>query len=244
MSTAREKFLAVLANGPIVIADAVVVLLGEDAVKRLDVGVQLMAQQGMALHNVKQLYAGDNPPDTPMDSYTARLIAGYAPQLVLSGGIEDPPRRRGAKAMEKKLVGNDYGVSPARIYSDYEAMNTREQAVNLVAHAQSKGWKRALLVASPYHMPRAFLTVLKAITEAEATESLHVIPVTAAQALWWACPDGMTTTRLDLYSVEMTKIREHREHVATWTEGLDYLKYWEAEMVKPVEVEDVHSEAD
>ncbi|KKL88246.1 hypothetical protein LCGC14_1926640 [marine sediment metagenome] len=205
MSTAREKFLAVLANGPLLKADAIVVLLGEDSNERIDVAVELMA-------------------------------SGAGPELFLSGGIEDPPRRRSAKAMTPKLLGR--GVAPMAVYADNEAMNTHEQAVNFVAHALEKGWKRALLVASPYHMPRAFLTVLKAIMEAEATKLLHIIPVTAAQALWWSCPDGMTDTRLDLYSVEMGKIKEYREHVASWNEGLDYLKFWESEMLKPVEKED------
>ncbi len=207
MSTAREKFLAVLANGPLLKADAIVVLLGEDSNERIDVAVELMA-------------------------------SGAGPELFLSGGIEDPPRRRSAKAMTPKLLGR--GVAPMAVYADNEAMNTREQAVNFVAHAVEKGWKRALLVASPYHMPRAFLTVLKAIVEAGATKDLHIIPVTAAQALWWSCPDGMTETRLDLYSMEMGKIKEYRKHVASWGEGLDYLEFWESEMLKPVEVvEDV-----
>ena len=205
MSTAREKFLAVLANGPLLRADAIAVLLGEDSEERIAVAFELLA-------------------------------SGAGSELFLSGGIEEPPRRRSAKAMTPKLLGQ--GVAPLAVYADNEAMNTREQAVNFVAHALTKGWKRALLVASPYHMPRAFLTVLKAITEAEATEALHIIPVTAAQALWWACPDGMTEMRIDLFSVEMDKIRKYRPHVASWTEGLDYLKYWEAEMVKPMEVED------
>ncbi len=205
MSTAREKFLAVLANGPLLKADAIVVLLGEDSNERIDVAVELMA-------------------------------SGAGPELFLSGGIEDPPRRRSAKAMTPKLLGR--GVAPMAVYADNEAMNTREQAVNFVAHALEKGWRRALLIASPYHMPRAYLTVLKAITEAGAVKTLHVIPVTAAQALWWSCPDGQTETRLDLYSVEMGKIKEYRTHVAKWSEGLDYLKFWEGEMMKPEEPTD------
>ena len=40
--------------------------------------------------------------------------------------------------------------------------------------------------------------------------------------------------------MEMGKIKEYRKHVASWGEGLDYLEFWESEMLKPVEVvEDV-----
>ena len=222
MSTAREKFLAVLANGPILLGDAVVILLGEDSEERMEVGLQLMVQQGTALFNISS-----NEEVTP-DEYTASLIERHAPMLVLSGGIEDPPRKRSAKTMASKLLGR--GVSPSAVYADNDAMNSREQAVNFVAHALEKDWQRVLLVASPYHMPRAFLTALKAVTEAGAEKALHIIPVTSAQAPWWSCPDGMTETRLDLYSTEMDKIKEYREHVATWGEGLDYLKFWEAGM--------------
>jgi uncharacterized SAM-binding protein YcdF (DUF218 family) len=203
MSTDREKFLMVLANGPLVRGDAIAVFLGEDAEERLAVAVELMASRG-------------------------------APELFLSGGIEYPPRRRSAKAMTPKLLGK--GVAPRAVYADNEAQNTHEQADNLVSHAKEKGWERIILVASPYHLPRAFLTVVKSL--GEARNQIHIVPVAAAQTLWWTAPDGMEETRLDLLAVEFDKCAEHTEHVATWAEGLDYLKFWEGELAKPQEVED------
>ena len=159
------------------------------------------------------------------------MASGAASELFLTGAIDNPPRQRSASAMTPALLGR--GVSPSAVFADNEAMHTRDQSVNLVAAALERGWKRVLLVASPYHMPRAFLTVLRALTDIGESQNIHVIPVTAAQALWFQCPDGMTEKRVDLWSTEMAKIAEYADHVEDWRTGLDYLRYWEGEMLKP-----------
>ena len=198
MST-RERFLMVLANGPLIRSDAVAVFLGEDSEERLAVGIELLA-------------------------------SGGAPEMFLSGGIENPPRQRSAAAMSPKLLGK--GVAPTAVYEDNEAQNTHEQAENLVAHAVEKDWHRIILVASPYHLPRAFLTVVKSLESAALLHEVHVIPIAASQTRWWRAPAGMDVPRIDLLDFDLAKCVEHPDHVATWQDGLDYLEYWEDEITR------------
>lgn len=192
--SARERFCTVLAHGPLLQADAIVVLCGEDGEERLKVGAELM-------------------------------LSGGASQIVLSGGQDDGVRWLGADRLCPVLMGK--GVAFDRIYVEGASQNTREQAVAVVARAATQEWGRLLLVASAYHAPRAFLTFLKVLQEFDLTEQIQLVSVPASHTPWFKAPAGMETTRLALLEEEFRKIEAYREHVATYEEGLAYLKYWE-----------------
>lgn len=189
--TDRERFHALLFNGPLLTGDAIVVLCGEDCAPRLAVAAELMGSQA-------------------------------APVVMLSGGIDEPPRVMGARRGKAELMG--LGVAPSRIEGEARSRNTREQATTVCDTARSRGWRRILLVASAYHMPRAFLTFVSA-----APESLHVLPVPASQAPWNRAPEGAGATRLELLATEAAKVAKYGAlgHVASYAEGIDYLLRWE-----------------
>lgn len=199
MISDRERFCVVLASGPLLRGDAIVVLAGEDAEARGAVALELFRQ-------------------------------GAAPVVVCSGGIQDPPRRLSGDAAGALLLAR--GLAPDRILIEPASQNTREQAVNVLALAIANEWHRLLLVASPYHLPRAFLTFLKAIQEADglvphACDTIQLVAVPASQMPWWGSPPGTSALRLDLLADEYEKIHRYREHVAGYAEGLAYLRYWE-----------------
>jgi len=200
--TARERFMAILSNGPLLQSDAVVVLCGEDAVPRLEIAAQLMFSEG------------------------AKLV-------VLTGGKHDPPRWQGANELTPKLMG--MGVAHSRILLDAISTNTREQAVNIVDRAIEGGWKRLMLVASPYHSYRAFLTFLRALQEREVDKAIQLVMVPASQVPWWSAPDGMEQTRIELLDTELAKMAQYGAHVASYEEGLEYLAYWESYTPEPQE---------
>jgi uncharacterized SAM-binding protein YcdF (DUF218 family) len=118
------------------------------------------------------------------------------------------------------------GVAPARIEVDATAAHTGEQAARIVATARERRWKRILLVASAYHVPRAMLTVVAAMARA-GLETLHVVPVPAAHAPWFQSPHGMDATRMDRFARELEKCETY-DGVATWAEGLAYGQRWGA----------------
>lgn len=152
------------------------------------------------------------------------LQQGAAPRLLLSGGRSEPPAILGAHAMAAKLVG--MGLAPDRVLLETESQHTAEQAANVLRLATGEEWGRLLLVASAYHLPRAFLTFVRALARASLTDRIHLLPV-AAYAPWGQCPPGRDRTRRELARVDWCKVATYGDDVATVEEGLAYLERWE-----------------
>jgi len=147
-----------------------------------------------------------------------------ADYVVLSGGLSNPPSHLGAYEVEAALVG--LGLSPKKIILEPNSFNTREQAVNVIKLAKEKGWKRLLIVASSYHIYRAFLTFLKALQEDESALDIQLVPVPVVAA-WGQRPDGVKGQRHKLLDLELEKIEEYSHHVADYKQGISYLLHWE-----------------
>lgn len=194
MTSDRERFAAVLASGPLLRADALVVLCGEDAEQRMNVAIQLLHQ-------------------------------GAAESIVLTGGIDDGDAKKSAATLAPILLGK--GCAPSRIIVDETATNTHEQAEYVVKLAKVRKWKRLLLVASAYHMPRAMLTFLAELKKAKLDKKVQIVPVAASQLPWGKSPPGCTRSRLDLLDDEFAKIEAYGAHCATPAGGLKYLLFWE-----------------
>ena len=200
MLTDRERFCAVLASSPVVRADVIVVPAGDGTV-RLDVAREL-------------------------------LRSGAAPSILVSGGLHNPPHSLDTVHAARYLIGQ--GVAPDRILVEPDALNTAEQARNVVAMAVEMEWSRLILAVSPYHQYRAFLSFVRAINDAGLGDHFHVCVAPAAQAQtpdlrWWGCPPALATSRLDMLADEFGKVEEYgaKGDVATWAEGLEYLRHWE-----------------
>jgi uncharacterized SAM-binding protein YcdF (DUF218 family) len=199
MSDDRARFLQVLLTQPLVKADAIVCLCGEDCEPRLEVALQLFRQGG-------------------------------AEYIVVTGGRHDPPAVHGAEWASDWLVGKS--VHPERVIVEAQSQNTREQAVNVLELADTRDWHNLLLVASTYHLLRAFLTFIKALDNyctMSLPPTIRLIPVAASQAPWTATPVGVDRTRLELELVEYVKTQEYQQigHCASYAAGLAYLLKWE-----------------
>lgn len=78
--------------------------------------------------------------------------AGYAPYLILSGGIgANPPSE--AEAMRRIAV--DAGVPESALVLEAQSHSTEENLANAKLIMALRGWKTALLVSAPYHILRA-----------------------------------------------------------------------------------------
>lgn len=183
----REQYLAALYNGPLVPADALVVLSGDGTV-RYDAAVGLLRQR----------------------------IAHW---VVLSGGVDDPPHSLDAEAARDYMVAK--GLAEHRIVMDNASTNTHEQAEAIVRLIREHEWQTVILVASSYHLPRAFLTVLASLGDLRT--DIAVVPF-AAYANWGKAPPGREATRLDLLHDEFDKIERYGDHVASYEDGLAYLR--------------------
>jgi len=83
------------------------------------------------------------------------LRAGQARNVLLSGGLtfDGVAQRSEADWLAEWLRGE--GIAADRIAVEGESRNTRENAVFSARILQQRGWRRALLVTSAWHAPRA-----------------------------------------------------------------------------------------
>ena len=71
-----------------------------------------------------------------------------------------------ATVAEKVLL--ELSVPPQQIFTDTEARNTTENAVNVAALCREQQWQKIVLVTSAFHMPRSVLNF--------ADKGLDIVP--------------------------------------------------------------------
>lgn len=79
---------------------------------------------------------------------------GYAPRMIFSSGFVWAFKE--AEVMRTLAVAN--GVPEEAILLETDAKSTRDNVAYSAAMLRERGWRRILLVSSPYHMRRARLT--------------------------------------------------------------------------------------
>ena len=88
-----------------------------------------------------------------------RLIAGARLQramnvpLIISGGTRYNDEVAEADVAKQVLL--DLGISEHMIYTDSEALNTKQNAENIISLCSENGWQSVAVVTSALHMPRA-----------------------------------------------------------------------------------------
>jgi uncharacterized SAM-binding protein YcdF (DUF218 family)/glycosyltransferase involved in cell wall biosynthesis len=101
--------------------------------------------------------------------------SGHAPRMVFSSGFVFTMR----EAEVMKAVAQANGVPADAIVLEEAAANTRENVLFTKRILDERGWKRVLLVSSPYHMRRAMLTWHKLAPDVE------VIPAPAPESQFY-----------------------------------------------------------
>ena len=152
------------------------------------------------------------------------LRAGLADRIVVSGGVDLPVAGciHGGMLVQELMAR---GVSEDQLILDDRSMNTRDQAVETMNLARSRNWERIILVASHYHQYRAFLTFLKA--RSEAGLDLEILNAPVRDLPWFeTTPWG---ARVDLLESEFSKIETYFAlgHIATFQEGIEHQR-WKA----------------
>lgn len=157
---------------------------------------------------------------------------GVAPRLLITGGRHEPPAILGAGALEDEALSA--GCAPDRLMVETRARNTREQAEETIRLALAEEWDAITLVASAYHLPRAFLTFVATLGQMEGgapalPDRLRILPFAVSHTRWSECPPGGDRTREALFHVEHVKRQEYEalRHCATVADGMAYLKRWE-----------------
>jgi len=150
------------------------------------------------------------------------LKENFAPRVILTGnnvlvGKSARPEEENVTLTEMAEWLQARGIASGRIMIDNQAMNTREQAENVLALAQKNDWRTIILVASPYHQVRAFLTFLKRAREISWVVRFINQP---AELSLNVLPSGRTKSAAEYLLEEECKIRDYADEVATVREGL------------------------
>jgi len=112
------------------------------------------------------------------------------------------------------LVG--HGIPEKVMIIDDQSMNTSGQAINTIRLAKEKGWPALLVVTSPFHVLRAYLTFLKQANK-QGWKG-HII-MQVADLPWGTPPSGRTKTAKEMLAIEMEKIKKYAKDIATIEES-------------------------
>ena len=160
---------------------------------------------------------------------------GWAPLVVISGGLNNPARGSFPAARMKRQL-RKAGVPDRSILLDEKSQNTKEQAEEMMQWARKNKWRRMILIASHYHQYRAFLTFLRAMKK----HRLKLIFMnTPARGLSWF-KKLRWGKRIDLLEAEFDKIAVYRQggDIASFIEGIEYMKWKESQLPYPYDSRD------
>jgi uncharacterized SAM-binding protein YcdF (DUF218 family)/glycosyltransferase involved in cell wall biosynthesis len=129
--------------------------------------------------------------------------AGWAPHVIISSGYVYSFRE--SEVLRTVAVAND--VPPAAIVLEEAAINTYENVERTRRILDDRGWRRILLVSSPYHMRRALLTWQK------VAPHVDVIPAPPAESQFYAHATGASLEQIRAI------LHEYAAIVAYWRRG-------------------------
>lgn len=184
-------------------------IVGADAVKKADAAVVLEGDGYVRAAEAVRLFR-----------------AGLTRTVVLSGGAIDRPRFTiPAPVLAEKVARG--GVPRRRIVVEAESLNTREQAVAVMNIIREKKWKSIILVASPFHQLRAYLTFLQAMREARMKVVIRNSP---ARSLPWFRKTALGKSRVELAAEEARKIIVYarKGHLVSFSDALAYERWKES----------------
>ncbi len=150
---------------------------------------------------------------------------GWAPLIVFSGGIVD--YEYGSIPYEEiypRMLAS--GISPESIIHERKSLNTKEQADNVIKMCEARGWKSIILVGSPYHQYRAFLTFLKSAIN--MLPELIIFNSPAKNLPWFYKEDW--GNRFKNLQGEFDRIERYMAlgHLASFREVIEYMEWKES----------------
>jgi len=91
----------------------------------------------------------------------------FSDKIVISGNNirEDILKANDNYLLEIKKWFLDHGVKKENIIIEDKSLNTLEQAINVIKIAKEKKWEKLILVTSPYHLLRVYLTFIRQIKD-------------------------------------------------------------------------------
>lgn len=119
----------------------------------------------------------------------------------------------------------DAGVHEEDLIHENNSLQTQQQAVEVIKMAIERGWKHLVLVASPEHQYRAYLTFLRQVLDSKSGIVLYNAP---ARHLDWFVDNGWGM-RFDRLKAEFDRIEKYSAfgHLASAQEVVEYQQWKE-----------------
>ena len=151
---------------------------------------------------------------------------GLADKIVFSGNIINYEYGSYPFSDIKPLLLNQ-GIDEKALIFENKSLNTYEQAVEILKIATANNWKKIILVASPEHQCRAYLTFLRQIIDFGNNLIIYNSP---AQNLSWF-DNSDWGKRFDRLDMEFDRIEKYSKfgHLATYEEVIEYQKWKEGQ---------------
>jgi uncharacterized SAM-binding protein YcdF (DUF218 family) len=130
---------------------------------------------------------------------------GWAPHLIFSGAALDPKGPSNARAMEQ--VALQAGVPRSAIELDERSANTDQNALGVADIAKREGYRKIILVTSPYHQRRASITFQRVFGSSVQILNHSTTDQNWRRAAWWS----------NSYSRELTISELQKTLYVLWT---------------------------
>ena len=129
---------------------------------------------------------------------------GFAPTLILSGATREGSRSN-AKAMETQAIKE--GVSQKAIILEEKATNTYENTLYTKDIILSEGFKKLILVTSPYHQRRTYET-FKHVLDGHNIILVNSPSISSSWKTdnWWISEKNMRLTKDEIMKIFWIKI--------------------------------------
>jgi len=127
--------------------------------------------------------------DRPTAVFRARLDhgaqlyrEGWAPLVIVSGGLTGTARRSEAAAGREHLLAA--GIPAAAIHTEDSSRHTLENLFFVRETLRRQGWRRLILVSDPLHLARA-LAFARGLSLEVACSAARAAPPRRGSLLWW-----------------------------------------------------------
>jgi uncharacterized SAM-binding protein YcdF (DUF218 family) len=199
-----KLFLALLA--PVLIALGFLVLtpqiLSIDDLNGCS-GPEQVNSHCMAADVIVAISGGDT--DARAHEAIALYKQGWAPVIIFSGAAQDKSGSSNAAAMRQQAI--DSGVPVGAVLLDEASVNTADNASQVRPIVVQHGFKRLILVTSPYHQRRASIEFNRRMGDI-ATIINH--PTSSDRywdaSAWWSTPLGLWLGVSELFKVIVVSV--------------------------------------
>lgn len=198
--------LALVVLTPIILAWGFImmtpVILGVDDLRSCD-GPQQVSGACAPADAIVAISGGDT--DARAREAISLYKQGWAPVIIFSGAALDKQGASNAAAMAAQAVGER--VPRDAILLDEASVNTADNASQVRAIVEQKGYKRIILVTSPYHQRRASIEFDRRLGD---ITSIVNHPTSSDrywnEQRWWATPMGLWLGVSELVKVTLVSV--------------------------------------